>query len=171
MTTTFLTFLMSDNLFLHDVCSCFLVFVLKKCPVLPVSCEIKKRLIQMGGGVGGLIVKCRGRSQIQILVKRLEGHYKMIFRVKSNFLLQLSTIEHNRVTFQHLIHTFGELKLKILPQKCILYLLSKLTTWISFENITFRASLWDVYKMFLGRCGKTYNFETANSLVFQAHIW
>ena len=53
MTTTFLTFLMSDNLFLHDVCSCFLVFVLKKCPVLPVSCEIKKRLIQMGGGGGG----------------------------------------------------------------------------------------------------------------------
>ena len=95
----------------------------------------------------------------------------MIFRVKSNSLLQLSTIKHNRATFQNLIHTFGDLKLKILPQKCILYLFSKLTTWVSLENITFRASLWDVYKMFWGCCGKSYNFETANSLVFQAQIW
>ena len=26
-------------------------------------------------------------------------------------------------------HTYGELKLKVLPQKCVLYLCSKLTSW------------------------------------------
>ena len=165
MTTTFLTFLTSDNLFLHDICSYFLF--LKS--VLSCLFPVKSKKPNMGGET--VDNKMQGQVLDSNFGKMVGDHYKMIFRVKSNSLLQLSTIKHNRVTFQNLIHTFGDLKLKILPQKCILYLFSKLTTCVSLENITFRASLWDVYKMFWGCCGKSYNFETANSLVFQAQIW
>ena len=165
MTTTFLTFLTSDNFFLHDICSYFLF--LKS--VLSCLFPVKSKKPNMGGE-RRLIIKCRGRSQIQILVKWWGDHYKMIFRVKSNSLLQLSTIKHNRVTFWNLIHTFGELRLKILPQKCILYFFKIDNLGKCREHYLPGVTLGRL-QMFWGCCGKSYNFETANSLVFQAQIW
>ena len=59
-----------------------------------------------------------------------------------------------QLTFSYLIHTLGELKLKILPQKCILYLCSKLTSWWRPENVTRRRSLSDLYNTSLRRFSK-----------------
>ena len=46
------------------------------------------------------------------------------------------------------------MKLKILPQKCVLYLCAKLTSWGRPENFTHPTSLWDVYKTSLRRFPK-----------------
>ena len=46
---------------------------------------------------------------------------------------------------------FGELKLKILPQNCALYLCLKMMSWERPENVARRMSLWDLYKTFLGQ--------------------
>ena len=51
-------------------------------------------------------------------------------------------------------HTYGELKLKVLPQKCVLYLRSKLTSWGRPKNVTHRTSLWDLYNTFLEHFSK-----------------
>ena len=42
--------------------------------------------------------------------------------------------------------------------------------WGPLENFTPWTSLWDIYRMSLGCCRKTWNYETANSLVFQAKM-
>ena len=59
-----------------------------------------------------------------------------------------------QLTFYDLIHTFGELKLKILPQKCVLFLCSKFTSWGRPEDVTEQTTLWDLYKRYLGRFSK-----------------
>ena len=51
-------------------------------------------------------------------------------------------------------HTCGEIKLKVLPQKCVLYLRSKLTFWGRPKNVTHRTSLWDLYNTFLEHFSK-----------------
>ena len=60
MTTRLLTFLTSDNLFLLDICSYFLLLkrvlsCLKRCLV-----PVKSKKANMG--MGGMIIKCKGRS-------------------------------------------------------------------------------------------------------------
>ena len=52
------------------------------------------------------------------------------------------------------MHTFVELKLKMLLQKCVLQLCSKLTSWGRPENVIHRTSFWDLYKTSLGRFPK-----------------
>ena len=39
-----------------------------------------------------------------------------------------------------------------MPQKCILYLCSKLTSWGRLKNVTLWGSLWDAYRMTLECC-------------------
>ena len=73
------------------------------------------------------------------------------------------------------MHTFGELKLKILPQKHVLYLSSKLKLWGTSRERFFLNVLYKTLLAFT-RCyrevsTKTKNYKTANFLVFQAHIW
>ena len=54
-------------------------------------------------------------------------------------------------TFYYLIHNFDELKLKILPQKCVFYLYFKMTSWDVPRTSPFRryfGTLRDVFGTF-----------------------
>ena len=60
------------------------------------------------------------------------------------------------------------MKLKILPQKCVLYLCAKLTSWGRQENFTHRTSLWDVYKTSLRRFPKK---RRLNDVTLRTPFW